>query len=111
AAAPVHAYAVRHGGEVTVFVVNHDLAGSVPVQLAFPRRFSRARLLWLRAPGYASRDVTYGGRRFSPQSGRLDGPPRWRRQAVRAGAGGGAAAGSSVRFTLPEAAVAILRLR
>lgn len=111
AAAPVHAYAVRHGGEVTVLVVNHDLAGSVPVELAFPGRFSRARLLWLRAPGYASRDVTYGGRRFSPQSGRLDGPPHWRRQAVRAGAGGGAAAGSSVSFTLPEAAVAILRLR
>lgn len=103
AAAEVTAYAVRHGAAVTVFVVNHALDAAVPVALAPSRRLPRARLLLVRAPSDASRDVTYGGRKFSPATGRLAGRPQWRTLPV---AGDGA-----VRFTLPQAAVAIVRLQ
>lgn len=99
----VTAYAVRHGAAVTVFVVNHDLAAAVPVTLAPSRRLPRARLLLVAAPSYAAREVTYGGRAFSPATGRLQGRPQWRALPV--------AADGAVHFTLPRAAVAIVRLQ
>ncbi len=100
--APLRAYAVRQGdsGPVTAFVVNHDLSAAVPVRLTAPGG-ERARLLLVEAPDYASRDVTYGGVKFSPRTGKLAGQPQWR--TLRR-------TGGEFRFLLPKAAVAIVKI-
>ncbi|MGH9534038.1 MAG: hypothetical protein ACRD2E_04180 [Terriglobales bacterium] len=99
--APVTAYAVERGrrGPVTVFVVNHDLDAAVPVTVAAPG-VAAARLLMVAAPSDASRDVTYGGVKFSPRTGKLAGRPQWHRLRRQ---------GRVFRFILPQAAVAILK--
>ncbi len=102
--ANVAAYAVRSSarGPVTVFVINKDLRASGDVSVRLSAKMGSARLLVIRAPSLTSRAVTYGGVRFSNQTGKLAGKPRTR--TIDPGARG------RYEFHLPVAAIGILTI-
>ncbi len=96
AGAGLTAYAVRGRHATTVFLLPGRRAQAAHVVIPAPASHP-ARILYIRAASLASRQVTYGGARFT-SAGRLTHAPRW--HAVRANYG-------QYRFTLPAAAVGI----
>ncbi len=103
-AANVRAYAVRRcvGCAVSVFVLNKDTSAAGPVRLRLGRGMGAATLLFLEAPslGALAGDVRYGGRQFDT-TGELGTPATTTLTPEADG---------SYRFTLPNAAIALLTI-
>jgi hypothetical protein len=75
--ANVKAYAVRFSDSspVRVFLINKDLEAKGKVKIYLSQRMGEASVMFVKAPGLSSKEVSFGGARFDEKTGLLSGVP------------------------------------